>query len=361
MALFCRGLDPTAQRIDFRTHHVHTDTTTGQFGNLVSRREARREDQVGRIVLTQRLIRRQHTVGDCLGANLVQMQTAAIVTESDGHVIAFLVDANGDRPGSGLTPYNTFGRTFNTVRHRVAQHMLERWAHAVQHTAVHFDGTTGNVELDLLSGVLGGLTDNTIQTLGNTLELHHAGTQQVALQLPRLAALGNQIVFSALDRTLQVALHGCHVMHGLGHHAGQFLHPGKAVKLERIERLCRIFGLCQTRLHLRLGLQFNVTQLVAQALQIAAQIAERRAQLGQTCLHARTGNHHLARLIYQTVEQLRTHPDRLIGGLTHRGNSNQAARQDLDRHPGRRGDGRRGLRCCCIGRCGDNGSVFLNR
>jgi hypothetical protein len=61
-----------------------------------------------------------------------------------------------------------------------------------------------DVELDLLADVLGGLPHHAIQTLGDGLELDHAGAQQVALQLPCLAGLGNQVVFGTLHRALQL-------------------------------------------------------------------------------------------------------------------------------------------------------------
>jgi hypothetical protein len=84
--------------------------------------------------------------------------------------------------------------------------------------------------------------------------------------------LGNQIVFGTFHGALQVALHRGHVVHRLGHHAGQFLHAREAVELQRVEACGRVLGQRHARLHLRLGLHFDVTQLLTQAIQVAGQV-----------------------------------------------------------------------------------------
>ena len=230
--------------------------------------------------------------------------------------------------------------------HAIAQQVLEGGCHAVQHATVHFNGAAGDVQLDLFAGFLGGLAHHGVQAFGNAFELHHAGAQQVALQLTRLAALGDQVVFGAFHGALQIALHRGHVVDRLGHHAGQLLHPGEAVELQRIEACRRVLGQRQARLHLRLGLHLDVAQLLAQAVQVARQIGERAAELAQARVEARTADHHLARLVDQAVQQLRTHAHRLVGrhpqGRQLRG-SGQAHGRGRHRHRlGRRCSRRRG-------------------
>ena len=122
------------------------------------------------------------------------------------------------------------------------------------------------------------------------------------MQLARLAALGHQAVFGCFQRALQVALHRGHVVHRLRHHAGDFLHTGEAVELQRIERLIGIARLRQARLHLRLGLQLHVAQLRPQAIQVAGELFERTAQDHQLGFHATAADHHLTRLVDHAVE-----------------------------------------------------------
>ena len=224
------------------------------------------------------------------------------------------------RDGSGgwLASGDPHVRFFNTVGNAVTQQVLEGRCHAVQHPPVHFNRASGDVQLDLLAGFLGRLADHSVQALRNAFELHHAGTQQIALQLPRLAALGNQIVFRTFHGALQVALHCRHVVHRLGHHAGQLLHTGETVKFQGVETCGRVLGQCHARLHLRLGLYFDVTQLLTQAIQVAGQVIERAAELSKPYIQTRTADHYLTRLVDQAIEQLRTHTHRLVGRNTQR-------------------------------------------
>ena len=113
-----------------------------------------------------------------------------------------------------------------------------------------------------------------------------------------------------LQRALQAALHGGHVVDRLGHHARQFLEAREAVELERVEGLRRRLGGLHARADLRLGLQLDVAQLAAQALQVVGQVAERALDLADVRLDARAGDRHLAGLVDQAVEQRRAHAHR---------------------------------------------------
>ena len=168
----------------------------------------------------------------------------------------------------------------------IAQHVLKSRRHAIQHATVHINRATDNVELYLLACLFCGLPNHAVKPVRNTFKLNHTGAQQVALQLTGLAALRNQIVFGPLHGSLQTALYSGDVIDRFGHHARQFLHPGKAVKFQRIEVLRGVLGLGQSRLHLGFGLQLHVTQLLTQPVQIAIKLHQRRAQLHQMRLHA---------------------------------------------------------------------------
>ena len=179
--------------------------------------------------------------------------------------------------------------------------MLESRCHAVQHAAVHFGATAQQIEAHLLAGFLGSLPDDAVQTLGNPFKLHHAGTQQVALQFTGLARLRNQIVLGGLDRALQGALHRRHVVHRLGHHAGQFLDTGEAVKFKRIKTRLGFLGLGQARLHLGFSLQFNIAQLLAQPVQVTVHVDQGAAQLAKLGFKTGARDHHLAGLVDHAV------------------------------------------------------------
>jgi hypothetical protein len=105
---------------------------------------------------------------------------------------------------------------------------------------------------------------------------------------------------------LQVALHGGHVVHRLGHHAGQFLHAGEAVELQRVETRRQSPWPAP-------GATASATRPAARCRAAASATdpgcrsgRQRAPQLPQLGFQARTGDHHLAGLVDQTVQQLRS-------------------------------------------------------
>ena len=100
------------------------------------------------------------------------------------------------------------------------------------------------------------------------------------------------------------------VVDRLGHHARQFLEAREAVHLQRVERLRRGLGRLHARTDLRLGLQLDVAQLAAQAVQVVGQVGQRGLQLAHLGVDARARDAHLAGLVDQAVEQRGTHAHR---------------------------------------------------
>ena len=340
------GLDASAQGVHFRAHHVHADATAGQASDLGCRGEALHEDELCGFVLAELRIGRNQSLGHRLGTNALNVQARAIITELDRNVVAFVAQRHRDGAGGGLAPGRAFLWHFDAMGNAVAQQVLERRRHAVQNAAIQLNGATCDIKLDLLAQLLGRLAHHGVQALGDALELDHACAQQIALQFAGLAALGDQVVLSAFQRTLQVALHGGHVVDRLGHHARELLNARETVKLQRIKARRTVLGQGQARLHLRLCLHLNVAQLLAQPLQVPGQIVQRTLDLLHTHIQARACDHHLARLVDQPVKQLGAHTNRLARGA--------ALRCGLHRRPhaDRRCQGR-GLRCCRCRRFSD--------
>ena len=339
----CR-FDAATQGLHFGAHHVHTDATPGQLRHLGGGGESGLEDQGGGIGFGEVGVVRDQPQGLRLAADGRNVEAPAVVAERDGHVVAFLLQPNGDAARAGFSQRSAVGGVFDAVHHGVAQQVFEGGGHAVEHTPVHLDRTAGNVQRDLFAGFLRGLAHHGVQAFGDAFKLHHPCTQQVALQFTGLAALGDQVVLGAFQRALQAALHGGHVVDRLGHHAGQFLHAGEAVEFERVECGVGVFGLRQTRLHLRLGLHLDVAQLLAQTVQVARQVAQGAPHLAQPHVQARPRDHHFAHLVDQAVEQCRTHPHRLVGRRAQRGHGRCGGQEQLGRC--RSSGGRCVSRCC---------------
>ena len=172
------------------------------------------------------------------------------------------------------------------MAHAVAQQVLKSGGHALEHATVHFDGAAQHFQLHLFAGVFGGLTHHGVQAFGHCIELDHARTQQVALQLARQTGLDVQLIFHARYLALQIALHGGHVVDRLRQHACQLLYPRETVELQRIEIGAAVLGLLLARLHLGLGLHFHVAQLVAQTLQVGGKLAQESFQLQRPGIQA---------------------------------------------------------------------------
>jgi hypothetical protein len=101
----------------------------------------------------------------------------------------------------------------------------------------------------------------------------------------------------------------CHVVDAFGHHPRQFLQPGVAVELERVE-----FALAGSgRLHpglrddARLGLHLHFAQLLPQPAQVVLGVGQRGAQRAHFVFQARAGDRHLAGLVDEPVQDIGAH------------------------------------------------------
>ena len=229
------GDDMATQRLYLRAHDVHTDAASRNIRNGCCRGEARRKNQLCRLLHIDSIVQGDEARLHCLLADALQLQTGTVVLKGHCNVVTFLLHLDRNRACHRFVLALALIRSLNTVGHAVSQQVLERRGHPVQHTAVNLNRTTHDVQLDLLAQLFRDLTHDGVQTLGDRIELHHACTQQIALQLSRLAALGNQIILGAFGGALQITLHGTHVIDRLRHHASQFLHAGKTVKLQRVK------------------------------------------------------------------------------------------------------------------------------
>ena len=124
--------------------------------------------------------------------------------------------------------------------------MLESAGHAIQHTAVHFNRSANQIQTNLFTSFFRRLTNHAVEPIRQTFEFHHAGAQQVVLQVTRQTSLSGQFVFGTFYRALQSTLHSGHVVDRLGHHASELLETSESVKFERVERLISCFSGFQT-------------------------------------------------------------------------------------------------------------------
>ena len=302
-----RCFDAATDGTDLRAHDIHANAATGQLGHLVDSGKTGAVDQLGQFAIAGRLTLGDQPADAGLVSNARQVQTLAVIAHLDADLVARLADRDDHPPRRILAGRSAHRRQFDAVGDAVAQQMLEGAGHSIEHASVDLDRAAFDVQPHLLAGFLGGLTHHALQPFGHTLELDHARSQQIVLQLAGEAALRRQFVLGTLQRFLQSALYSGHVVDRLGEHSGEFLQPRVAIELERVKLFGRRTGGLHARADLRVGLDLDFMQLTAQAVEVVAQVAERVLHLIDVGGNARAGDAHLASLVDQPVEQRRAH------------------------------------------------------
>ena len=94
-----------------------------------------------------------------------QIEPDAVIAEFHGNIIDFLAQMDSDHANGILARIRADLRRFNAVGDTVAQQMLKRRHHPVQHATVHFKIAALQIHSYLFAGFLGGLPDHPVQTL----------------------------------------------------------------------------------------------------------------------------------------------------------------------------------------------------
>ena len=240
-----------------------------------------------------------------LVADRPEVHAAAVVGEAHHDLRALALQLEDDAPGVGLAALDALLGLLDAVHHGVAQHVLERRQHALEHLAVELAGGALDDELGALAGVGRGLAHDAREALHVALERHHAGAHQTVLQLGDGARLLLQQVLRVLGEVLEQLLDAGDVVGGLGERARELLDGGVAIELERIE-FAAVRGLVLVPVQdLRLGLDLEAAQLLLEARHRARQLAEVEVERAELLLEARARDARLAGDVQQLIEQLR--------------------------------------------------------
>ena len=94
----------------------------------------------------------------------------------------------------------------DAMHHGVAQHVLERWQHALEHLPIELARGALDDQFGALAGITGGLAHDARQALHVPLHRHHAGAHQPVLQLGDGARLLLQQVLRFRDQALEQPL-----------------------------------------------------------------------------------------------------------------------------------------------------------
>ena len=202
----------------------------------------------------------------------------------------------------------------------IAQQVLDGRSHALQHVAVELALHAGEHRLGVLALFLRGLPHHALQTRHLARERHHQGAHQALLDGGVDATLLQQQTLGLIDHLVHQHLHGSEVVDRLGERTGELLHARVAVHLQRIEVLPVLVGRgtgAETAGgDLRLGLDVEHAQLLAQADDGLGHFPELRLQRGVLLLQTRAVDGDLAGLVEHGVQRFHRHAGQLAA---HRG------------------------------------------
>ena len=214
------------------------------------------------------------------------------------------MQADADRAALRLAPRDALLGRLDAVHDRVAQHVLERRQHALQHLAVQLAGRADDDQLGLLARVGRDLPHQAAEALHVALERHHARAHQAVLQFGDDARLLQQQVLRFARQVLEQAFDAADVADRLGERARQLLDRRIAVELQRIEvGATRMLFLVPMQ-DLRFGLQLQLAQLLFQARHGAAELGEVELDRADLLLQPRAEDADFAGVVEQRVEQV---------------------------------------------------------
>ena len=118
---------------------------------------------------------------DRFAAHGFKRDTGAVVADIKHHVAAFVGQLKRNHPLLGLTAGMAHLGGLQTVVDGVAQHVLQRRHHALQHVAVNLGFGVDDAEFDLFAQLAGHLAHYPLEARQYALERHHAGAHQALL------------------------------------------------------------------------------------------------------------------------------------------------------------------------------------
>jgi len=254
-----------AELLDLVVHDVHADAAAGQLGHGLGGRESGFQDEAVEVAIGQLHVGLEDAAFDRLAPDRVTIQAAAIVGHAQHDFRRLAAHLDADRAVERLVRDQPLFRRFDTVRERVAHHVLEWRLHALEQVAVHFALCAFDLQLGAFAEFLCGLAQRAPQTRHERVERHHARAHEAFLQIGRHTRLLQQQRFRLTREVVEQALNRGQVRYRLGQCARQLLQLAEAVELERIEHRFGRFGFALVaRQDLRFGFEFELAQLVAQ-------------------------------------------------------------------------------------------------
>ena len=189
----------------------------------------------------------------------------------------------------------------------IAQHVLQRRNHPLQHLPIEFRGGALHRKLRPFAGIVRRLPHQSRQALHVALEGHHARAHQTVLQLGDDPRLLRQQALRLARQSLQQSLNTGDVARSLGKRARELLQRGVAVQFEWIEIIPPRFDTLVPVQYLRFGLHLQAAQLLLQARDGSRQLGQIEINRIDLLIQAGAKDADLAGIVEHRVEQFGIH------------------------------------------------------
>jgi hypothetical protein len=178
-------VDDAADLIDVAAHHVHPDAASGNARHLRGGGEPRREDELVDLRLGHLVDfdLRGQALRHRLRLDPLSVESASVVGNLDDDVPALMISGEANRALFGLASGAPFGRRFQTMVGRVANHMGERILDQIEDLSIEFGIGSVHFELDLLAQFGREVAHDPRQLLPRIPDRLHSGLHHPFLEL----------------------------------------------------------------------------------------------------------------------------------------------------------------------------------
>ena len=170
-------VDVSVHALDDPLHDIHADPAAGLVADLFGRGESRQENELDRFSFRHVLgdVRADQSPLDRFGANLLDIESGAVVFDFDQDGVAAMGGMQIDRTGRRLPLRDAHGRRFDAVVDGIAHQVHQRIHQSLDHARVHFGVLTGRDQGDFFSCRSGHLTRRPAEPGEWRPDGHHPG------------------------------------------------------------------------------------------------------------------------------------------------------------------------------------------
>src|SRR5262249_39270213 len=179
LACLRKNIDRALEPFQNGPNDVHANTTAGDFSDFGRRAEAGLEDQVLYFGIRHAIdfALFQKAFGDGVLAEVVKVNTAAIVANFEDELSALVIGAKGYCSTYGFLRGQSLVGRLDAVVDRVANNVSERFGQRIKNAFIEIGVLAYEFQRDIFAAVLGNVADNAREAPKELFNRHHANFQ----------------------------------------------------------------------------------------------------------------------------------------------------------------------------------------